>query len=392
MGNAHGKRSEILFDGGYFVPQDIYPTADQDFDFKIVEKLIRERKLSPFYKGASDPDEETPPASVSSKKVETYETCEGNNKVDSKELPLSQSRIYSKGDTFSPKNTPSSNKLKTPQTLSPMINSSQPVETEFQRLKINTNNPPASVKYKFPDYAKTPSPSSKNSADFDSPLYPNILKKTIECPICFLYYPQNINYTVCCSKPICTECFAQFKRTEKHITPVEERYGKSVSHSISSASMFHNPSNHKRSFSDTPFSITSNAISADDIRPKILQKIEREKARKAERIHQREMIIASVARIADQYTTHNSSGTDAREAMQNNEQGRQLLRDFRSRGGTSLEEFLVQEAIALSHQEANRQPLSLLTDTQNTGNPNDASPSLRNESDIPPNLEASPLN
>ncbi|CAO3644337.1 unnamed protein product [Cunninghamella blakesleeana] len=36
----------------------------------------------------------------------------------------------------------------------------------------------------------------------------------IECPICFLSYPSNINYTRCCDQPICTECFVQFKRTD----------------------------------------------------------------------------------------------------------------------------------------------------------------------------------
>ncbi|CAO3694024.1 unnamed protein product [Rhizopus microsporus] len=34
-----------------------------------------------------------------------------------------------------------------------------------------------------------------------------------ECPICFLFYPSNINKTRCCHKSICTECFLQFKRS-----------------------------------------------------------------------------------------------------------------------------------------------------------------------------------
>ena len=39
-------------------------------------------------------------------------------------------------------------------------------------------------------------------------------KSCIECPICFLYLPSNINYSVCCSQPICTECFVQTKRSK----------------------------------------------------------------------------------------------------------------------------------------------------------------------------------
>ncbi|CAO3595789.1 unnamed protein product [Absidia cylindrospora] len=34
----------------------------------------------------------------------------------------------------------------------------------------------------------------------------------VECPICFLYYPPNINYSRCCEQPICTECFIQIHR------------------------------------------------------------------------------------------------------------------------------------------------------------------------------------
>mmetsp|Transcript_5259 Transcript_5259/g.11696 ORF Transcript_5259/g.11696 Transcript_5259/m.11696 type:complete len:156 (-) Transcript_5259:19-486(-) len=31
-----------------------------------------------------------------------------------------------------------------------------------------------------------------------------------ECPICMLFYPS-VNRTRCCKKPVCTECFLQFK-------------------------------------------------------------------------------------------------------------------------------------------------------------------------------------
>ncbi|KAL0089526.1 hypothetical protein F4703DRAFT_1841512 [Phycomyces blakesleeanus] len=36
---------------------------------------------------------------------------------------------------------------------------------------------------------------------------------SVECPICFLYYPSDINYTRCCDQPICTECFLHIKPT-----------------------------------------------------------------------------------------------------------------------------------------------------------------------------------
>ncbi|KAJ3364568.1 SNF1-interacting protein [Allomyces javanicus] len=36
----------------------------------------------------------------------------------------------------------------------------------------------------------------------------------VECPICFLFYPSNINKSICCDQPICTECFVQIKRPD----------------------------------------------------------------------------------------------------------------------------------------------------------------------------------
>ena len=34
----------------------------------------------------------------------------------------------------------------------------------------------------------------------------------IECPICFLSFPRNINWTSCCHQPICTFCFLHIRR------------------------------------------------------------------------------------------------------------------------------------------------------------------------------------
>ncbi|WFD34347.1 SNF1-interacting protein [Malassezia cuniculi] len=33
-----------------------------------------------------------------------------------------------------------------------------------------------------------------------------------ECPICFMSFPTDLNYSRCCHQPICTECFVQIKR------------------------------------------------------------------------------------------------------------------------------------------------------------------------------------
>ncbi|TDH66904.1 hypothetical protein CCR75_008505 [Bremia lactucae] len=40
---------------------------------------------------------------------------------------------------------------------------------------------------------------------------------TLECPICFMFYPGNLNVSSCCSKPICSECYLQIRPPQKPI-------------------------------------------------------------------------------------------------------------------------------------------------------------------------------
>ncbi|CEG36117.1 ring u-box domain-containing protein [Plasmopara halstedii] len=40
---------------------------------------------------------------------------------------------------------------------------------------------------------------------------------TLECPICFMFYPGSLNASSCCSKPICSECYLQIRPPDKHI-------------------------------------------------------------------------------------------------------------------------------------------------------------------------------
>lgn len=49
-----------VVDGGYLVPQGVYPDAPQDYNHEVVKSLIHSRKLSPFYP-AVDEDEPLEP-------------------------------------------------------------------------------------------------------------------------------------------------------------------------------------------------------------------------------------------------------------------------------------------------------------------------------------------
>ncbi|KAL3661362.1 hypothetical protein V7S43_013566 [Phytophthora oleae] len=41
---------------------------------------------------------------------------------------------------------------------------------------------------------------------------------TLECPICFMFYPGSLNMTSCCNKPICSECYLQIRPPQKPIS------------------------------------------------------------------------------------------------------------------------------------------------------------------------------
>ncbi|KAF1788395.1 hypothetical protein GQ600_2660 [Phytophthora cactorum] len=40
---------------------------------------------------------------------------------------------------------------------------------------------------------------------------------TLECPICFMFYPGSLNSSSCCNKPICSECYLQIRPPQKPI-------------------------------------------------------------------------------------------------------------------------------------------------------------------------------
>ncbi|KAJ7905321.1 zf-C3HC4 type zinc finger protein [Mycena olivaceomarginata] len=65
-----------------------------------------------------------------------------------------------------------------------------------------------------------PAKPSKRPGSLKEPAKPEatVYRGAVECPICFLYYPPNINHSRCCDQAICTECFVQIKRSEPTTT------------------------------------------------------------------------------------------------------------------------------------------------------------------------------
>ncbi|KAN0141271.1 hypothetical protein V8E53_001027 [Lactarius tabidus] len=160
MGNSASSSGrthhEDTVDFGHLIPQGVYSGA-RDWKEDVVTQLIIDRKLAPFYRP-----------------LEEYDPSWGDEQIlaarKEPPLPVEQEPTGSRSDA-----------------ASPTIKS-----THHKRLSISKELP-----------------RSAEAA---------IYRDAAECPICFLYYPFNINRSRCCDQAICTECFVQIKRTDPTVT------------------------------------------------------------------------------------------------------------------------------------------------------------------------------
>ncbi|KAI0049707.1 hypothetical protein FA95DRAFT_1515390 [Auriscalpium vulgare] len=93
-----------------------------------------------------------------------------------------------------------------------------------EQILAARREPPASAEYESrsdaastaskPSHHKRASVTKEPSRNPEAAIYTD----AAECPICFLYYPANINRSRCCDQAICTECFVQIKRAEPTVT------------------------------------------------------------------------------------------------------------------------------------------------------------------------------
>ncbi|KAI0080573.1 hypothetical protein K474DRAFT_210583 [Panus rudis PR-1116 ss-1] len=162
MGNSassgRGHHEETV-DFGYLTPQGVY-TGPRDWNHAIVSQLIVERKLAPFYRPLEDYDE----------------SWDDEQILAARKEPPEQDASHG--------------------------------ESSIHRAESNASSLSSRTHHKRPSTTKEPS------------RYPEaaIYRGAVECPICFLYYPANINYSRCCGQAICTECFVQIKRADPTTT------------------------------------------------------------------------------------------------------------------------------------------------------------------------------
>ncbi|KAI0055496.1 hypothetical protein BV25DRAFT_1772549, partial [Artomyces pyxidatus] len=159
MGNSassagRGHQDDTV-DFGHLTPQGLY-SGPRDYNETIVGQLIIDRKLAPFYRPLEDYDESWDDEQILAARREPPPPAECDSPARS--------------DTAS----------------------------TTSRLSHHKRN----------------SVSKESSRDPEAALY----RDAAECPICFLYYPSNINHSRCCDQAICTECFVQIKRAEPTVT------------------------------------------------------------------------------------------------------------------------------------------------------------------------------
>ncbi|KAH9854015.1 hypothetical protein C2E23DRAFT_78575 [Lenzites betulinus] len=158
MGNSasNGRgHHEDMVDFGHLTPQGIY-TGPRDWNQAIVTQLIIERKLAPFYRPLEDYEESWDDDQILAARKEPPESEGG----ESSRAESISSAVTSRGHQKRP-----------------------------SAVKEPTRNPEAAI-----------------------------YRGAMECPICFLYYPPNINRSRCCDQAICTECFVQIKRADPTTT------------------------------------------------------------------------------------------------------------------------------------------------------------------------------
>lgn len=162
MGNTSSSSSrghhDDTVDYGHLTPQGVY-TGPKDWNHEIVTQLIIDRRLAPFYRPLEDYDENWDEEQIMSARRVLPDTDSGNSDAP-------PTRVDSRDCT------------------KPAHQSKRP-----GALKEPSRCPEAAI-----------------------------YRGAVECPICFLYYPLNMNHSRCCDQAICTECFVQIKRTEPTAT------------------------------------------------------------------------------------------------------------------------------------------------------------------------------
>ncbi|KAG5360298.1 Protein SIP5 [Yarrowia sp. B02] len=229
-------------DGGYLVPQGVY-TGPQDFDILVVKSLMTSRKLAPFFKGLQDYEEDWTDhqlmAAIRGFPIPAAASEPSDSSKDSAPQAISTPAH------LSPPTAPPQVAISPPRHQLSSNNPFRDPLEHLSHLRIDLDNSTLSQSAPTPSWMRSGEPDQEDGDELinpgilqsppreapkppasrqraktvtakEPPLMVKIYRDPIECPICFLYYPNSLNMTRCCAQPICSECFVQMKRAEPH--------------------------------------------------------------------------------------------------------------------------------------------------------------------------------
>ncbi|KAI5287683.1 SNF1-interacting protein [Ascosphaera aggregata] len=258
-------------DGGYLVALGVY-IGHEDWNKKVVRRLIIERRLAPYWRGLNDIDEswtdhqliaaarglEIPPADAIPPEldIKQWQDTDAAPTQSSSPYPPSSSSPAIPICIQSPAESRSNPGFANVQSDSSAPFSSSgpnpsPLQTatsRLQRARAKTmtalmSKPALNIDNDDPPELSLP----RNPFVTNEPLEVHLYKNATECPICFLYYPPYLNQTRCCQQPICTECFVKIKRPDPHLPEHHPGEDSNTSNSESNDSLSANRNNHEGS-------------------------------------------------------------------------------------------------------------------------------------------------
>lgn len=211
---AHYRNLVVKFDecvdGGYLAPYGVHDDEKKlDYNDAIVRQLIVDRKLQPFYLPLEDYEEDELSDADLIKilnstllhqpyptTLEKFENLPGVNDLSKEELDDS----FSIDSYIDPSLSKNEKKIKRSLIYAARLYKRKSIWQQEENDRF--------LDAKAGGLAFSMVPSHHLLLD----LYRN----GDECPICFLYYPKNFNFSRCCQQPICSECFVQIKRKDPH--------------------------------------------------------------------------------------------------------------------------------------------------------------------------------
>ncbi|GAA5848547.1 hypothetical protein JCM8547_004547 [Rhodosporidiobolus lusitaniae] len=194
---ADSTTQRVTVDGGFLEPQSLL-YSHIDYSRPTVSKLIVDRKLSPFYLGLLDFEDDWDGDAL----VRALGEAEQQATQTLKDAHAAATEAAADADAQQLNVPPGTRKHK-----EAVLAYNQALlhrERLAEMLKIREKRGGGGLQW-----------TSKTE---QAKLYQG---RALECPICFLYYPPNMVHTRCCDQPICTECFVQIKRAEPTPTHLE---------------------------------------------------------------------------------------------------------------------------------------------------------------------------